>query len=1141
MLKMFDNSLNECPTCGRLITLGDLFCTNCGTRLRKRSSVHMHIHDKSGFGSVQKSLIADLKIIESKRELRSIYFELGVALRKANEYEKSIDAFTTAANLDGNDPSTDAIQIFLADTFEQTEQPQLAIEPYIEALAVSASMHDALFKRINYLLYFHDIDHDLIISCIGILSDIEFGTDESTKTQIHLLLGHLYVHILEYEKSLTEFQNAVQIDSDDSVSLTQSSIDEYVLSTLHKRINMGGNSAVEALDLQARLLNLWGRAKDALETLEEAIRLSNQVDSKYYDASLYQLKGDIYHKLQQETDAAEAYYQSGQRYSWRNEFQQAREFLEKAIARDSTHARWYWALADCIRLIATQKMDVTEKDLLLQEALQAWLSGSRIELPDRSTSWAYLLRALINHDLLLIPATKQSDLLWEALIYIERALILQKDEPFAWAYLARTYRSVLLETASLQASQRAIESGPEQQLPIEERIVTLANQGFFDQILDLLNQLEELSPSDWVKSIRAYVLMRQDGLDQAFELIDEVIKYGSNDAWSQTSEVWQLNVRAECLRLMQRYEEAKNDYQNILTKPPNRSNLALFGIAAMQVEDYDLAVRYLSQAIETTDLPDRETTVILGWCYLRMGFQEKGLKLIKEGIPQLRSARQAQDFERLYIQEWKNGIVTFPIDNNEQTQVMREIEETIAERIVVEKLSVRSNNSSEIAISELTNSWQQNQDNLLAKTGLAASLAREHAHAGSFEVAFDFYDFLVSQQNKIFPEINLAIKKAANDIYITAKQELATENVAKARLLFEQVQKYSELGKDLHLQGSIQLCYAYIYLRQNDDAPIKELLDQAYDLFSQIGTGSVGNLMSKIFCDLIQTTEELWKLDSLLETYIKTDSRDFIESLRNGLLEYLNERLYLSPQGRNYYDLWTLPIVLELSYELIPEYIHNDLSYEWDLITETIPEMRERILNDTGMPIPGVRVWKNSYIGKQYEIYIRGKSLLKDNGMIPYNMVFCPATKHKLENIGIPPVSIRQDVNLKIDGNWVDLSHKPKLDTAKIEYWTDLTYVVVHLELQIRENLSDFVGVQTVEKMLDHVSIELSDSSNLQTLMASIEVKFKFIKLLQYIIEQRQRLGSLEQIIEHFGDILSQNPAINTSDLNESVLQQIDA
>src|SRR5262249_52640539 len=142
----------------------------------------------------------------------------------------------------------------------------------------------------------------------------------------------------------------------------------------------------------------------------------------------FKLKAEILYTLERPlTEIAEAYYEAGRRRYWNNEHQAAVELFKRANEFDNHSPTTYWYLADALLMTSYIPTPPYVDKGKIEESLRVWNVGAEISLPDTDFSWAFVSRAYINEQRTRLPKSDRWGLMWEAIVYLERALLLNEE------------------------------------------------------------------------------------------------------------------------------------------------------------------------------------------------------------------------------------------------------------------------------------------------------------------------------------------------------------------------------------------------------------------------------------------------------------------------------------------------------------------------------------------------------------------------------------------------------------------------------------------------------------------------------------------------------------------------------------------
>ncbi len=386
----------------------------------------------------------------------------------------------------------------------------------------------------------------------------------------------------------------------------------------------------------AELYRALGRYDDALKAVERALEIGLSGKAEYREAPAQQLKAELLEKRGDLQQAANFYYEAGRRFLWRNECNDAVAQLARSAELDKTRLATYWYRAEALRVLTYQaSLSPEEKKRTIQESVDIWDKSTDFGCPDRDTSWAYVVRGLICERRANLQATKVSELrgwTWESAAFAERGLVLDDADAFSWAYLGRYHRSLGNQANSLQATQKAWDLDKENLTVQEERAAILANVGEFAAAGETIDKRRAAAKDPWADGVKAYIFAAQRQYKEALDLIAEA-----------EPDVWTLDLRARCRRMMGEQKAAKDDYKAVLSQynAENPGDQVLFGVAAYYLNEIDRAIQILSDYLATDD--DIGGYWYLGACHLSRNSLQEAEKNLAKGVAVTINTRELDD------------------------------------------------------------------------------------------------------------------------------------------------------------------------------------------------------------------------------------------------------------------------------------------------------------------------------------------------------------------------------------------------------------------------------------------------------------------------------------------------------------------
>lgn len=479
----------------------------------------------------------------------------------------------------------------------------------------------------------------------------------------------------------------------------------------------------------------------ALAAAEQALERGVNGPDEYPDHAVYSLRAKLLDCTKHASEAGEAYYQAGRRLYWSRDFARARDLLERAIALRSDLIDGYWCLADTLLLLSYTE---NFSDDTIDAAEKVWERGRSLRPPESNDSWAYVTRGLISERRGEISPTNRWSNLWNAVSWIEQALLWEPGRARWWAYLGRNYRQLYAESNSLSATLRAIELSPDDKTALEERAAILANRGEFEQALELINQRLALGGDAWGNYVKAYIL---NGLGRHLEALEQI----DLAVASEPAKLSYRRQRATVLRYLKRNQDYLSELNVIWEfreKPDYKADVYLFANTCLELamatgnKDYFREVITLSNALSKERPGAVETFDMLGIAHLASGDIEQGRKAVEETVRLATNKGQIQDV----LEDLGRVAKMVP-------------PEAIAQLREYANAQITKLEEPKLPDAELQDFLSYEKAGSLAWVGINASLARLHAgHSRGLDAA-RIYQTLLNEKS-LFPAAEIGLRKS---------------------------------------------------------------------------------------------------------------------------------------------------------------------------------------------------------------------------------------------------------------------------------------------------------------------------------------------------------------------------------------------
>jgi len=597
----------------------------------------------------------------------------------------------------------------------------------------------------------------------------------------------------------------------------------------------------------------------ALKALDIAIDQAHKRASQFrlrYDGSYterigYRLEAQLLERLKRPDEAALAYYEAGRRFALIGEYHIGIDLLWQAQRLAPEHAPTYWELADALRGESAIPDPPYVDAATITKSRDLSDMGFALQLPEADGSWVYTSRALIDEQWALLPTTHRARAWWEAVTYLERAIVHDEEDPFRWAYLARIHQLLAHDASVLDATARVLagvaslelDASHEEVLSELENLITsedgadplatltavigdpsplltsleecassLSNVGPLDEALRTIDLRLRIEPSPWGNVQMARILIDTEESAAALELINQAID-------DVPANVWFREVRALCLRSMERRENARGDLEWIWQEYQRRrdqgvddiDNLESYAWAAYSLELYDEARAILERLLD--DMPffgayPSYVPLLLGVCYLGLNDLKKAEEFIREGIRRAPTKRRLEIFLADELAEAERASAQWP-HGTEARDLIARLHPLIQRRMREIEEHGPSSSAGDLkqVIEHLPTSDDPDSWVVWARAGARAGLARLHAEAGQLHEAMDDYTALIdddaARPHPVFPEARLGLTRALEELSWSARQRGDLHEVTRWR------RRLAEMDPSRALEAELEIAAAY--------------------------------------------------------------------------------------------------------------------------------------------------------------------------------------------------------------------------------------------------------------------------------------------------------------------------------------------
>lgn len=1100
-----------CPNCRFPVSPEDTFCGECGFDLTQETAAASS-QAPGGEGPVDDEtgeLQARVDRFTAPRNLRRSYFDLGLALKAQARYREAAEVFGQALQAEGGTPKDVDILYQQAYAYEQGANPERAFRVYLEAVGKDPGEADIVLPHIHHMASSKIVLENGVWLVSDWAQSIErIRVSPADRAHISSFLGRIHLFLGQYEPALAAFQQALQADPQIAPAvITKLITPAYLPPEFDPKADNG-----QAYFMLARIWQLLGNVEEALRTVEMALSL-NLGEGSYLVAPVQRLKADLLAQTGQKAAAAQWYYEAGRRYSWREENDTASRLLELAVTlkKDYPEACWAWMDAERARAYLDAPPFADQK--AVERSLRAWRIGLSSGWPEVEYFWAYTTRALLCELEARLDPARRIDYWWDAIRWLEVALILDPKDAYSWAYLGRFFRYLNLESNGELVGRRTIELDKDNLAVLEERAALLANRGQFDEAGQVINRRRELKANAWADAVAAYIFMSQGtaaaaqalylGLElptappwlskyeEALRILEQLLASAPDDSWYH-------EMRTLCLRaLPQRAAEAQAEAQRlyaICSDPQLADNKDVRfsrGWAAFVTGRVEEAVSLYESFLDDAVLSGSAQRN-LGICRLAQGKWEQGEQDLLQGLAKALNPRECDDAIN---------------DLQEAHHLPTALYARLRERIAARRAELQQFPS---AMDEIRAAMQRipaGKPGQIMRNASTAVQARLALDAKDYTVALSAYQQLAMND---FPVKERAMNQAMDTWEGEIDALLKEKRYADASRELLRMEPFIPATDQPHRLAELYARLTLAAFSRDQAGEGQQYFTRTVELGNEAQWVAAGEQIGDVWRNLLSDPAQLWRVDGLLHGIGKDAVlAQEAASTRHSLQPFLDTYYQLGREIKAEEDPYCLPVLLWVGSRLV-ELVDPGVSRKF--IYDDIPALRKRIQNTLGISIPAVRVRddQNMTTGYQIDLYEQAAA----SGEVFLDMRFCGATPAELDVLKIPRKSYRQAANPFTGGSgcWVAEKYSQTVIAANWTLTSPSEYMLAHLESVLRSRLADFVGIAEAERLLDGLDARWEDL--MERSLPDMAARLGLARLLRALVREHVPVTHLPEILQ---------------------------
>ena len=744
------------------------------------------------------------------------------------------------------------------------------------------------------------------------------------------------------------------------------------------RALLATSDPVAAAVVTAALLVALRRHAEALEELD-------QVGVELGDASTAAAltRGAALAGVGDGEAAGAAFLAAADSLDWLTEAADVVDILRSAVDMRPADSLPRRQLAEALRLRSFGES--TDQALeTVREAVECWDIAAALQAPRARNAIDYQVKALLDERLSYLMDVGRVPLWWDAIAWLEQALLLNQYDWWTFAQLARLFRTLDQPACALQAIDEGFALNPNDPDLLEEHGAVLCNLGRFGDALETLQRRLDQSLDPWALYLKAFALGGLQRFDEAVDALDRVTEGAARDV------TWHAE-RAKALRLAGKLQPAMAEYRWVSDEertatPEVRASVAWANYYLGETE----RARSSFERLLDDPAEDRANSLLgIGLSQLVAGSLVQGEAAVLESIELTRSERMLEAI----LWDDLDGLGN-PLADFWTTEAGASAAERIRSAIERRRQALTEPASPEEELERVVEAAATAAGAPWEPVGAHIALARLHRRAQRYARALDEWSLLVDSGSVtelpagldgLLYEIQLRRRSAAGgfdaheanaDLH-TAIELLeragVTESLVRALGDLAEIQLLSEspgasagtFGRALALlpegeQERVRLLLerALAWELAGDHDAARRDIDTCADLIPAGEEAQTGSQLGTRIMSVLPDVDAYWRFDRALAEGGRQLPCAALDEVRRGLGGYLDARFGATGRDPSEYagPPLPLPISLALGNALIPE----DTGSDWELFRELLPAMRERLEAETGLLLPGVRVRSDS-------------------------------------------------------------------------------------------------------------------------------------------------------------------------------------
>lgn len=1086
--------------------------------------------------------------------LPEIYLQLGAALAREQRFDEASDAFQRALEEGGNVGEEDLLEdlIYAADRVQAND---LAFRARLELSLANPARASQLLDRATWL-----IDDDVTASQGRWVLDewrsrFESQTGDASRSYAgSMLLARATLFTGDDSGTVSLFARAAAVSPNRARFAARAMLTPEALPSAlradDQRLHRVTARAYEALGLPAR----------ALEEVEAALENTENYED---EVSTLELKARLLEGEGRTADAAQTLFVLGRRHDIETNHALAADAYRRATEIDSADPALWWYLADSRRLAAAWAASGPVDPEQLRRARDELNAGLARRAPSAEEAWVYWSAALIAEEL-ANQQERPAALLVEAALDAEQAVALDRGRIGPWLLLTRYYARLMTPAAAACALAEAVALDDSN---AQVRTSMMLMRGFLG-VEGALEMIDGFGPhdvdTDWLTGARGFVLLYQHQYEEGLAALENAVR-------RMPENVWAIGHRALARGLTGDLTGGREDALAVLELIPTLGgefgNLDARAVSVLLLDDPARARDLFEPNLDGTSLDPVQARVGLACAEQLAGNSERAAEVWSDAAEQVRFPRHAA-MGRIGVDLLERLGVT--IDREAWLEPFRRAGDRVATRdfgpdealyelAAMERAGTPGDAQWLMAVAGraqiLSSAWRWAEaaaayEELLpfsprgepftfapARVGLVTALGRDcevAEGAGDVERLLARYNRLLDLDEASEREIPLRVAGAhraagrLDEALLVLEELTADDNPDEAvigawRMIGE---IHLQAGRPVEAGAAFERAFSMIPVDAVEERAVVEsrlavvaVAVNAPDLALQLIREALGTMRTvtgrtRAAQIVVRTAlegpagQELLLFPMTMRALI--EDREQRKGQRRRLTSARFELLRAGTEAVGA----VVPLMLEADGALFPH--GADSPGLSALIDTAIPAMRQRVLAETGVVVPGIRLQASDALSDG-EFVIRVRGVPHVGGRVPAGARLCTAARacrgHGLEGAPLPNAWLGPNAAVWLDTDQAAEAHAlglPLLDPYDAMLWA--------LEGLVRTNLHQLVGLAEVDYMVEAWRAQDPDrrSDRVTKALPGQRARIGFAAMVRRIVAGRLSVADLGRLLDNF-------------------------